>query len=291
MRSYWDEDLAILSAENVSFSLETAGLGSRLAALAVDSAIQLLIAWLASLVVRGLEAFLGLSGLVPPILLSVGNAISIILGFLLFFGYYFFFEWRWDGQTPGKRFFGLRVTMTDGLPLSLWPALIRNIVRLVDFLPAFYGFGAVICLANDLNQRGGDLAAGTVVVVEGKREKARAKVTMREAVDRFLQAATTIPGTSESAPYQDEELEREAARTLDPEALALARVLNREDYELARDFLARRETLPKIARERLAKSMALRLATKMKVEVPAEAEAVEAFIADAVAMLARAYAV
>ena len=290
MRSYWDEDLAILSAENVSFSLETAGLGSRLAALAVDSAIQAIVALLASLVLSGLEAYLGLSRLVPPFLQSVGTAVLSILGFLLFFGYYFFFEWRWQGQTPGKRFFGLRVTMTDGLPLSLWPALIRNIVRIVDFLPVSYGFGAVVCLTNDLNQRGGDLAAGTIVVVEGKREKAREPMSMRAAVDQFLQAATTIPGTQERAPYQDEELEVEAARAVDPEALALARVLNREDYELARDFLARRETLPKAARERLARSLAARLATKMKVEVPAENEAVEAFIVEAVATLTRAYA-
>ncbi len=287
MRSYWDEDLAILSAENVSFSLETAGLGSRLAALSIDTVIQLLVAAIGLIAVAGLEYYLGISSYIPPFWESVGQGLLIILGFLLFFGYYFFFEWRWDGQTPGKRFFGLRVTMTDGLPLTLWPAMIRNIVRVVDFLPVFYGFGAVLCLSNNLNQRGGDLAAGTIVVVEGKREKAKQTLTMRQAVDSFLQAATTIPGTQTSAPYRDEELSVEAARSVDPEAIALARVLNREDYELARDFLTRRETLPVIARERLAKSLALRLATKMKIEVPADAET---FIADVVATLTRAYA-
>ena len=287
MRSYWDEDLAILSAENVSFSLETAGLGSRLAALSVDTALQLIVAFLGLIVVAGLENYLQLSQFISPFLQSVGQAILIVLGFLLFFGYYFFFEWLWQGQTPGKRYFGLRVTMTDGLPLSLWPAMIRNIVRLVDFMPMGYGFGAVIALANNLNQRGGDLAAGTIVVVEGKREKAGKTLTMRAAVDGFLQAATTIPGTTQATPYQDEELSVEAARSVDPEAIALARTLNREDYELARDFLARRETLPKVARERLAKSLAARLATKMKMAQPAEAEA---FIATIVETLARAYA-
>ncbi len=288
MRSYWDEDLAILSAENVSFSLETAGLGSRLAAWSVDTAIQLLVALFGLIAVAGLEYYLGISNSIPQFLQSVGEALVIILGFLLFFGYYFFFEWRWDGQTPGKRFFGLRVTMTDGLPLSLWPAMIRNIVRVVDFLPTFYGFGAVLCLSNSLNQRAGDLAAGTIVVVEGKREKARKTLTMREAVDSFLQAATTVPGTQQSAPYQDEALSVEAQiQPVDPEAIALARALNREDYELARDFLARRETLPLVARGRLANSLAQRLALKMKVEAPADAEV---FINDVVAMLARAYA-
>ena len=288
MRSYWDEDLAILSAENVSFSLETAGLGSRLAALSVDTAIQGIVALLAMLTLAGLEEYLSLSSLIPAFWDSVGQALLIVASFLLFFGYYFFFEYFWEGQTPGKRFFGLRVTMTDGLPLSLWPALIRNIVRLVDFLPLGYGFGAVVCLANDLNQRGGDLAAGTLVVVEGKRAKARKKITMREAVDGFLQSATTVPGTQPPAtPYRDEELSVEAAREVDPEAIALAQTLNREDYELARDFLTRRETLPPIARQRLAQSLAARLATKTQSAPPADAES---FIIEIVATLARAYA-
>lgn len=288
MRSYWDEDLAILSAENVSFSLETAGLGSRLAALSIDTTIQMLVAGLGYLAVAGADYYLGLSRFVPPFWQSVQQAILGVLGFLLFFGYYFFFEWRWDGQTPGKRFFGLRVTTSDGLPLTLWPAMIRNIVRVVDFMPMFYGFGAVLCLSNNLNQRGGDLAAGTLVVVEGKREKAQKTMTMRQAVDSFLQAATTIPGTQQSTPYQDEELQVETAiKSVDPEALALARTLSREDYELARDFLARRDTLPAVARKRLANSLAQRLAAKMKVVVPADAEV---FVSDVVAMLARAYA-
>ena len=287
MRSYWDEDLAVLSAENVSFSLETAGLGSRLAALSIDTALQGLVAALGLLGLAGLEYYLDLSSVIPAFWQSVGQAVTIVLGFLLFFGYYFFFEWLWQGQTPGKRFFGLRVTMADGLPLGLWPALIRNIVRLGDFLPAFYGLGAAICLSNDLNQRGGDLAAGTVVVHEGKREKAGKTLSMRQAVDGFLQAATTVPGTVRAAPYQDEELQVEAARAVDPEALELARALSREDYELGRDFLSRRETLPPVARERLGKSLANRLVAKTGALVPQDHEA---FIAETVATLSRVYA-
>ena len=289
MRSYWDEDLAILSSENVSFSLETAGLGSRLAALSVDTAIQLLVVSLLFTVIGGAVYYLNLWPYFEPFFdpLERFFVFATAVMWLFITAYYALFEWRWDGQTPGKRFFGLRVTTTDGLPLALWPALIRNSLRAVDFLPLFYGFGAVICLTNNLNQRGGDLAAGTIVVVEGKREKARQKVTMRQAVDGFLQAATTVPGTALGTAYQDEELEIEAARSVDPEALALTRVLNREDYELARDFLARREALPTAARQRLAKSLVARLTSKMKVETPADAED---FIAQTVATLTRAYA-
>lgn len=289
MRSYWDEDLAILSSENVTFSLETAGLGSRLAALSIDTAIQLLTAFLVSIAFVGVVGYFNLWRYVAPLFDPPERIIvfASVMMALFAFSYFLLFEYLWQGQTPGKRFFGLRVTMTDGLPLTLWPAMIRNIVRLVDFLPVGYGFGAVLCLANNLNQRGGDLAAGTVVVVEGKREKARKTLTMREAVDSFLQTATTVPGTEQTTPYEDEALQIEAARTVDPEAMALARALNREDYELARDFLTRRETLPKVARERLGTAMAARLATKMKVEAPVD---VEAFIAEVVATLTRAYA-
>lgn len=289
MRSYWDEDLAILSSENVSFSLETAGLGSRLAALSVDTAIQALFALLVGVIFAGIVSYLGLWAYVEPLFdplerfFAFASAITVLFAI----AYFTLFEWRWDGQTPGKRFFGLRVTTTDGLPLTLWPALIRNALRVLDFLPTFYGVGAVTCLTNSLNQRVGDLAAGTIVVVEGKREKARKTLTMRQAVDSFLQTATTVPGTQQSASYQDEELSVEATRAVDPEAIEMARALSREDYELARDFLARRETLPAIARQRLAQSLALRLASKLKSAAPADAET---FIAAVVATLARAYA-
>ena len=289
MRSYWDEDLAILSAENVSFSLETAGLGSRLAALALDTAIQLFVALLVFIIAAGAVYYLGLWEYVVPLFEPLDRFFAFLSALMLLFAlaYFTVFEYLWDGQTPGKRWFGLRVTTTDGLPISLWPAVIRNVVRVVDFLPVGYGFGAALCLFNNLNQRGGDLAAGTIVVVEGKREKARQRVTMSQAVDSFLQAATTVPGTQESRPFEEAELSIEAARPVDPEAVALAQTLTREDYELARDFLARRETLPKVARARLAASLAARLCGKLRIEAPADPEA---FLAQIVAMLARAYA-
>jgi len=49
MPSYWDEDLAILSAENVNFSVETAGLGSRFAAATIDLTLQGLVLCLVGL--------------------------------------------------------------------------------------------------------------------------------------------------------------------------------------------------------------------------------------------------
>lgn len=288
MRSYWEEDLAILSSENVSFSVETAGLGSRLAALSLDTFLQIIVLLLVLLGFWGLDYFTGLTQHITPFFYSVLMAAFYIFMFLLFFGYYFLFEWLWDGQTPGKRQFGLRVTMSNGLPLSIWPAVIRNVIRVVDFLPFFYGLGSIVAATNSLNQRSGDLFAGTIVVREGKTVKAAKPMTIREAVDAFLKAAVTIPGTDARPDLLPEEaLELESARVVDPEALELARFIARPDYELARDFLARRETMAPAARERLGKSLAARLSAKMN--YPEPPPDFEAFLLETVTTLAKFY--
>jgi len=80
----------------------------------------------------------------------------------------------------------------------------------------------------------------------------------------------------------------EAARQLDPEALALAKVLNREDYELARDFVARRATMPPEARVRLGRALAKRLSEKSGQMLDGTGD--EAFIESCIGTLARVYA-
>jgi hypothetical protein len=80
------------------------------------------------------------------------------------------FEAAWQGQTPGKRAFGLAVLNDDGTPVR-WPAaLTRNLLRAVDFLPLFYGVGLATMLANRDFKRLGDLAAGTLVVYQPEKK-------------------------------------------------------------------------------------------------------------------------
>ena len=293
MRSYWEEDLAILSAENVSVSVETSGLGSRLAALFIDTTLQCLVLLLLWLVLWGVSAYVVAFNALPAWLNSTLEAVYYIFLFLLFFGYYFLFEWLWDGQTPGKRYLGMRVTMANGLPLSMWPALVRNTVRLVDFMPFFYGIGSIVSMANALNQRAGDLAAGTIVVREGRREKTNKPLSMREAIDKFLEAAQHVPVglPPEARDWHGEELGGlgvEAIRQIDPDALALAKKLGREDYELARDFVTRRDAMPRDARVRLGRALAARLSEKSG--WPLDPNFAEPFIEQAIAMLSRVYA-
>ncbi len=283
MRSYWDEDLAILSAENVSFSIETAGLGSRFAALVLDTFYQILALFAVSMMVLAFDNYVFVLSEITHV------ALYSLAVFLLFIVYYFVFEWLWDGQTPGKRHFGMRVMMSNGLPLTVTAAAARNTVRIVDFLPMAYGFGALISVSGALNQRMGDLVAGTIVVRENKDAKQRKPLSINEAVEAFLSAATTVPGQKAASNpwHEDDTLSIESARVIDSEAAALSRRLTREDYELARDYAARRDALPPKARERLGRALAVRLSTKLEQLPPAD---FEAFINEILAVLGRVYA-
>ena len=88
----------------------------------------------------------------------------VLLTFLIAWSYFVLLEWLWQGQTVGKRMFGLRVIRDDGAPAGFMAVLIRNLLRVVDFLPALYGLGLVMVIASSRSQRLGDLAAGTYVV-------------------------------------------------------------------------------------------------------------------------------
>ena len=92
-----------------------------------------------------------------------------ILFFLLFsfqFGYFAIFEALWNGQTPGKRWTHLRVIKDSGRPISAYDAILRNLIRIVDYLPTFYATGVITMLISSENKRVGDYAAGTVVIHE-----------------------------------------------------------------------------------------------------------------------------
>ena len=50
-------------------------------------------------------------------------------------GYFILFEWLMRGQTPGKKALKIRVIRDDGTPVTIHEVLVRNILRLIDFLP------------------------------------------------------------------------------------------------------------------------------------------------------------
>src|SRR5467141_4049245 len=94
----------------------------------------------------------------------VAYLIAIIGSFVIIFGYFWTCEALWSGQTIGKKVFRLRAVGDRGEPLTFMQAGIRNVVRIIDFLPYGYGVGMVVLFANGKGKRLGDLAAGTIVV-------------------------------------------------------------------------------------------------------------------------------
>lgn len=94
------------------------------------------------------------------------SAIMLIFYFLLYFGYYAFFEIIWNGQTPGKRKAGIRVIKDSGRPLTPAESIGRNLMRIVDWMPFFYGVGIACAFLTKGNKRLGDLVVGSLVVRE-----------------------------------------------------------------------------------------------------------------------------
>jgi uncharacterized RDD family membrane protein YckC len=93
----------------------------------------------------------------------------VLVGVVLLFSpvfYYVLFEYFWNGQTLGKRWLGIRVIRRGGLPLGFGQVLIRNLLRLIDYLPTNYLAGLIAFFATKYQQRIGDLAADTVVIRE-----------------------------------------------------------------------------------------------------------------------------
>src|SRR5262245_7254295 len=97
---------------------------------------------------------------------GIGAAFWIVLLFALEWFYPVTFELTPSGATPGKRAFGLKVLMDDGLPVTPAASIIRNLLRVADFLPFGYGFAIVSMLVRRDSKRLGDIAAATMVVHE-----------------------------------------------------------------------------------------------------------------------------
>jgi uncharacterized RDD family membrane protein YckC len=152
-----DSDLVVATPERVSFDYQVAGLGTR----AIAQLLDLLI--LAAIAVALLFFAGGVAAVVPDSD-TLTSLIIIIGGFVIVFGYFWLSEALWSGQTIGKKAFRLRAVGDRGEPLTFMQAGIRNVVRIVDFLPYGYGIGMVVLFANGKGKRLGDLAAGTIVV-------------------------------------------------------------------------------------------------------------------------------
>jgi uncharacterized RDD family membrane protein YckC len=222
------ERLTIETPEQIALELPLAGVGSRFLAIAVDTLLQIaasvalvLLLLLVALVAGGQW----LAGCVAPVVL-------VFFIFFIYWGYFAFFETIWKGQTPGKRVAHIRVIKESGRPINAFEAIARNLVRVVDFLPALYGVGVVCMLLNERNRRLGDFVAGTVVVHESRSEDVKPYVET---------APTAVSVTSDVAQ------------------------LAREDLLLIETYLQRRNDLDWVVREKMAEEIAARIRTKARI--------------------------
>jgi len=139
----------VLTPEHVPIRLFPAGLGARFLALMIDTAIN----W-------------GVCAVVATMVAALSPGLFMILNFIVQWGYHMYFEVRHQGRSPGKRFCGLRVVDSRGLPITFQQSFVRNIIRVLDFAPAFYGLGALVSLMDRHRRRLGDIVADTLVIEE-----------------------------------------------------------------------------------------------------------------------------
>ncbi|MCI0354744.1 MAG: RDD family protein [Acidobacteria bacterium] len=157
------EQLTIETPEQIPLQFPLAGIGSRFLAVFFDTLVQFVV-FVVFLVFAAV--LLGGTASLWPDAWTWTAAILLLLFFGLYYGYFAFFEAIWNGQTPGKRYFQLRVIKETGHPITVYEAISRNLLRAVDQLPAVYAVGIVSVFFSQQNKRLGDYVAGTVVVHE-----------------------------------------------------------------------------------------------------------------------------
>ncbi len=216
----------IETPEHVVFEYELAGPGSRVLAALLDLllvALLLLGLFTLCLILAG-----GLSDFAPYTV-----ALGIVAAFLSIWGYPIFFELYLRGQTPGKRSLGLRVIQEGGFALTPSIVLARNLMRIVDFLPAFYALGLLVMTFNRRYKRLGDFVAGTIVIRERNVSAASAPRT----------------STPRKLPAGGEEIVAALRR-------GGVHRMSKAQLQLIEDFLDRRQSMTPDARRRIARQLA-----------------------------------
>lgn len=149
--------------ESIELEFTLAGIGNRALALLID--YQVLGLTIAAFIL----IWTTIGNLLSDFLISIFREqttlwlLAIAFGglFVIYTGYFVFFEALWQGQTPGKRFAKIRVIQDDGKPVGLPQAALRALLRPVDEI---FFIGVFLIMLNGKEKRLGDLVAGTIVI-------------------------------------------------------------------------------------------------------------------------------
>lgn len=196
----------IETPEGVELNLRPAGPFPRLLAWLIDSMLKTAIIVIAIIIIASLGTFF--------------EGITLLIIFVLLWGYNVLFEVFNAGATPGKLALRLQVLYNNGAPVDWSGSILRNFLRVVDFLPGLYAIGLATSLTNARFQRLGDIAAGTVVAYRDSewqpatRDKDRLSTPLRLPLSRDEQRAVMQFG--ERADLLSQERCAELANILTP---------------------------------------------------------------------------
>lgn len=165
-----DQIVDVETPEQVVFTYTVAGIGSRAAAALIDYGLIVGVSLLlVAVYVFLVPSFMHVANASLLIRRAGGWAAAVLL-LLLFveqWGYYVLFEAFADGQTPGKRWLGLRVVQDGGYSITFAASAARNVARVLDQQPVLlYIVGLVAVAVSKTGKRLGDHLAGTLVVRE-----------------------------------------------------------------------------------------------------------------------------
>lgn len=234
--------ITIVTPENIEVSYLLAGIGSRFIAALVDHLLQILVLLVVLLVAWLLDSTI-VKTLFGGARLYVW-ALAILVLFAVIFGYFTLFELLWAGQTPGKRLVGLRVLRDGGYPVDVYSSAVRNLVRIVDFLPPAYGIGLLAIFLTRDYKRLGDVAAGTLVV----QERTGTPLSGRERGPASPQVAQMMPFVT--TPY----------------------LVTPEEFQLLHRFVQRRPELDLAIQAHLAMRLAPPFIEKMGIQAPIQTQ-------------------
>ena len=244
MNTHGARDLVVDSVTGVDLALPVAGAGARCYAFIVDWLIRTILftAWygVAALIYNGRWSLAAPLNPDPRWFIFV---VAPAAG--TYFLYHLALEIALHGRTPGKRIAGIHIVARDGRPPGVGALLIRNVFRLVDSLPLFYGVGLVATLVTRDHVRVGDMAAGTLLAYERADLVLNARPRMQSR-DRL-----PTPANAAAADMATSAVVTSDLATPDLAASDLAT----SDFEIANDLLARWPSLEATARRRLATAL------------------------------------
>ena len=282
------EEYTIDTPENVTFGYTIAGIGSRFIGCLVDTTILVLLLLLLNIGISLLLAWLGDNAPARPLdaaptpdwITGLLVAIYALLNFGIIWGYYMAFELLWNGQSPGKRLANTQVVRANGAPAEFGEIAIRNVVRIIDFLPFAYALGFVVMFLNRRSRRLGDFAANTLVI------KRQDQVKLSDLFSAGQASAGSVAVAASGTPAAGTAAAAAPAVVISSETLAHfpnLTQMSEDEYQLVRETLAR-DAAGKADADllrRLAAAMAIRVGARPPAPDRHSSRAFLALLADA----------